>query len=152
MSDQKKDYKVGYGKPPKSGQFKKGQSGNAKGRPKGAKGILASLKRELEAKITVREGTREVCMSKAEALAKQLAAKGLKGEMPAMMAILKLDPELFGVTSGDAEPVTAPEEPEAVDYNILRDFLERAPANEEPVHDDDDDEHFKHWETEDDES
>ena len=25
---------VGYGKPPKSGQFKKGQSGNSKGRPK----------------------------------------------------------------------------------------------------------------------
>ena len=27
-------YEVGYGKPPKSGQFKKGQSGNPKGRPK----------------------------------------------------------------------------------------------------------------------
>lgn len=28
------DYEVGYGKPPKSKQFKKGQSGNPKGRPK----------------------------------------------------------------------------------------------------------------------
>ena len=28
-----KDYDVGYGKPPKSGQFKPGQSGNPKGRP-----------------------------------------------------------------------------------------------------------------------
>lgn len=31
MSD---DYKVGYGKPPKHGQFKKGESGNPYGRPK----------------------------------------------------------------------------------------------------------------------
>ena len=30
----KKDYEVGYGKPPESGKFKKGQSGNPKGRKK----------------------------------------------------------------------------------------------------------------------
>lgn len=31
----KKDYEVGYGKPPKDTRFKAGQSGNPKGRPKG---------------------------------------------------------------------------------------------------------------------
>lgn len=37
MTDKKKDgYEVGYGKPPRHSQFKKGQSGNRKGRPKGA--------------------------------------------------------------------------------------------------------------------
>jgi hypothetical protein len=30
------EYKVGYGKPPRSGQFKRGNSGNPKGRPKGS--------------------------------------------------------------------------------------------------------------------
>jgi len=33
----KNNYEVGYGKPPKSGQFKPGQSGNAKGRPNKAR-------------------------------------------------------------------------------------------------------------------
>ena len=30
----KKDYEVGYGRPPKKSQFRKGQSGNPSGRPK----------------------------------------------------------------------------------------------------------------------
>lgn len=34
MTDSSKGYPVGYKKPPKSGQFKKGQSGNPRGRPK----------------------------------------------------------------------------------------------------------------------
>lgn len=32
-----KEYEIGYGKPPKEYQFKKGQSGNKKGRPKNSK-------------------------------------------------------------------------------------------------------------------
>lgn len=36
-SDRKRDYEVGYGKPPKKHQWKKGQSGNSAGRPKKAK-------------------------------------------------------------------------------------------------------------------
>ena len=38
MSD---DYEVGYGKPPKDKQFKKGQSGNPKGRTKGTKNFIS---------------------------------------------------------------------------------------------------------------
>ena len=34
-SNSKREYEVGYKKPPKEGQFKKGQSGNPRGRPKG---------------------------------------------------------------------------------------------------------------------
>ena len=33
-SNNDKDYEAGFGRPPQSGQFKKGKSGNPKGRPK----------------------------------------------------------------------------------------------------------------------
>ncbi|MFZ3585531.1 DUF5681 domain-containing protein, partial [Loktanella sp. DJP18] len=36
-------YSVGYAKPPESSRFKKGKSGNPKGRPKGAKSKQPNL-------------------------------------------------------------------------------------------------------------
>ena len=41
--DKDADYEVGYGKPPETTRFKKGQSGNPKGRPAGAKGWTEPL-------------------------------------------------------------------------------------------------------------
>jgi hypothetical protein len=43
MSDKKRDYQVGYGKPPKDTRFKKGQSGNPRGRAPGAKNLKTLL-------------------------------------------------------------------------------------------------------------
>lgn len=119
--DEKND--VGYCKPPKSTQFKKGLSGNPKGRPKGAKGVKASLRRELETKIPIREGGRETKMSKAEILAKSLAADALKGDVKARLEILKLDDELFGDGQSTPDGRLHIAAPEAVDFDILRDFF-----------------------------
>ncbi len=123
MSDDTKDYEVGYGKPPKATRFKKGRSGNPKGRPKGAKGVNASLRRELETKITVREGSHEIRISKAEAIAKRLTAGALKGDTKLLMALLKLDTDLFNASELDAQESVRTVEPDAVDYDILRDFF-----------------------------
>ena len=52
------EQQVGYGNPPKGSRFKKGQSGNRRGRPKGSKNLKTDLTEELQTEIKVREGPR----------------------------------------------------------------------------------------------
>lgn len=141
MSKSDDDYEVGYRKPPKATRFKKGRSGNPKGRPTGARGIRASLRREMESKITVREGNSEVQVSKAEAIAKQLTNKALKGDMKAVQEVMKLDSDLQGVADTTREADEAARVAEPVDYEILRDHFCGASARGDDMdgreHDDD---------------
>lgn len=83
-------YKVGYGRPPRSKQFRPGKSGNPKGRPKGSLNLVNDLAAELGEQITVREDGRTRRMSKQRALIKSLLAKGIQGEVRAAAAVLAL--------------------------------------------------------------
>ena len=89
--------RVGYGKPPTDRQFKPGKSGNPKGRPKRSRNIATEILAELETMIAVREGGREVQISKGAALAKSLVARALKGEMRAVAVLLSILPDKFTV-------------------------------------------------------
>jgi Family of unknown function (DUF5681) len=78
----KRPYDVGYRKPPVHTRFKKGQSGNPKGRPKGKVTIVdldAALAPALSAQIPVTENGRHRKISKLRALATHTVNKGLKG-------------------------------------------------------------------------
>ena len=84
MARSEPDYKVGFGKPPAENRFKKGQSGNAKGRPKGTRNFKTDLREELAEPVNVREAGRERTVSSQRAAVKQLRAKALKGDQRAL--------------------------------------------------------------------
>ena len=49
------DCSVGYGKPPEQTKFKKGQSGNPAGRPRGSRNLKSLINRELNSTITIEQ-------------------------------------------------------------------------------------------------
>lgn len=130
MSKQDPDYEVGYGKPPKHSRFKKGRSGNPKGRPKGAKGVGASIMRELERKVTIREGGQEVTISKAEALAKRFMHKALGGDMGALRLLLQFDAEQAQQVEVDGEQSGQTILPDQTDEAVLKYFVQQVREND----------------------
>lgn len=85
-----KRYEVGYGKPPKHTQFKPGESGNRKGRPKKSENLPATLQKVLGKRIPVREGDKVRRVPMFEAMLLAAVVKATKGDQRAFMAIMKL--------------------------------------------------------------
>jgi Family of unknown function (DUF5681) len=71
---------VGYGRPPKSGQFRRGQSGNPKGRPKVARSLATKVRAVLSRKITVMERGRPTSRSAVEAILHTYLERAIRGD------------------------------------------------------------------------
>lgn len=119
-------YKVGYGQPPLEHRFKKGRSGNPKGRPKGSKNIKTMLENLLTARQTIRENGRKTSVQHIEIVLKQLLAKALKGDLKATHSLLELAAR-YDVL-GD-EPQTGATVIGAEDEALIRLYLQRVTAS-----------------------
>jgi hypothetical protein len=101
-------------------KFKRGKSGNPKGRPKGRLNLATDLSAELGEHITVREDGRPRKVSKQRALIKSLMAKALQGDIRATAALLALYARVLTDTPEDHnDPIDAEE------LQILRRFAPR---------------------------
>ena len=107
MTNKDSKYKVGYGCPPKEHQFKPGQSGNPKGRPKKNNNFAEDVLEEMSEMITVQEN------------GKLTIADSLSGKVS---AIKILTPILAGEKNikNDVEEELTPQ-----DAQILEDYIQR---------------------------
>ena len=125
------EYEVGYGRPPKHAQFKPGQSGNPRGRPKKSKNVDALLEKELDEIVTLHEGGQPKRMTKREAIIKQFVNLAIKGNAkPLQMMLAHLE------ENRQPEPFTLSE---ADDAEILRAFGQARAAGDTSMEGDDGD-------------
>jgi hypothetical protein len=89
-SEKPETTKVGYCNPPKRTRFKKGQSGNPKGRPKGALNMATVLERTLRERVVINENGKRKTITKLEAAYKQLSNKAASGELKALQLVSAL--------------------------------------------------------------
>jgi hypothetical protein len=119
------DYPVGYGKPPKEGQFEKGRSGNPKGRPRGSKNIATLFSQITLELIQVKENGKTKTMTRLEAVLLQMTKRALSGDPRTMREFVQFS-RLFQEAEKAEPGATEPAERDAAVMASLRKRLERA--------------------------
>jgi hypothetical protein len=116
---------VGYGNPPEHTRFKKGQSGNPHGRPKGTLNMATVLERTLRERVVINENGKRKTITKLEAAIKQLSNRAASGELKAFQLVSAL------VRSAEDRAVQATiskSNLEEVDEKVFLGILERLQA------------------------
>jgi hypothetical protein len=121
------DDDVGYKKPPKSGRFKPGQSGNPSGRKKGTANFATELEAELCEMVVVDDDGRECHVTKRRAIVKTLIALAIRGDLRAISAIAMFS-EKTGRDGELAEDGGATKD----ELEIIRTHFNREPAQIPP--------------------
>jgi hypothetical protein len=121
MANSNDDGRVGYRRPPKHTKFKPGRSGNPKGRLKHVRNLKTEFLEELGEIIRVREGNREMKISKQRAFVKSLVAAAIKGDMRATTALVSFCSRAFGHEPEDDQSQL----PNPDDLEILAEFVDR---------------------------
>jgi hypothetical protein len=106
------DYEVGFGKPPKHTRFRKGQSGNLGGRPKGSTNLQTEMKHLVVRKIKIKADGALQTIPTTRALCLAQIQKALGGDVRAFSKIVEIvGPEMVdelkamaaNLTSADVE-------------------------------------------------
>jgi hypothetical protein len=101
-----RDYEVGYGKPPHQSRFKKGQSGNPRSRPCGAKNLKTLLSEALNEPVIITENGRRRKITKREAIVRQVVDCSATPDLRAVRIVFDLLRDIEGQTE-PASPETS---------------------------------------------
>ena len=107
--DKEPDYDMGYGKPPRHTRFVKGQSGNPRGRPSGAKNFTTLLSEALNEPVIVTENGGRRKVTKRQAIITQLVNRSATADFRAIKILLD--------SVRDIERQTEPTAPETSDFS-----------------------------------
>ena len=118
--DSGRDYEVGYGKPPRNTQFKKGQSGNPRGRPSGSKNLATLVSEALNEPVIVVENGGRRKITKREAI-KQLVNRSTKADRRVIKILLDIVREI----EGRVEPEAAESSFSAADEKVIEQIKAR---------------------------
>ncbi len=111
---------IGYGRPPHATRFRKGVSGNPKGRPKGTRNLTTVIHAALSERVTVTENGRRRRISKLEAAVKQLVNRAAVGEARATQLLLSV------IQSSETQSTPAPiSDFEDSDRDVVRELMRR---------------------------
>jgi hypothetical protein len=132
--------KRGYKNPPKEHQFKKGKSGNPKGRPRKKKqsssdpglDLIASVHRELRKSVFVQENGKHREITKLDAFSAQLVAQSVNGkpsQQKMLLSLLTLD------THEETEKQTL-EQLQTYDEDLLNDLYDQLNSMNDDTPDD----------------
>jgi hypothetical protein len=119
--DDRDDYEVGYGKPPRHTQFSRGQSGNPRGWPAGSKNLATLVSEALNELVIVAENGGRRKISKREAIVKQLVNRSAKADWRAIKILLDIVREI----EGRIEPETVESSFSAADEKVIEQIKAR---------------------------
>lgn len=148
--DKGKNYEVGYGRPPKHSQFKKGQSGNPSGRPKEPTTFTESLNKQLSNDVKVIKDGKECKITGLSALSQKYINMILSGDYKFMKLFIdknakevdigpyvypQEETEIF--TEGPSTPPTKPQSEAVLEVKAwLREAIKERLAKGETIYDD----------------
>jgi hypothetical protein len=101
MSQRRPGYEVGYAKPPQYTRFRRGQSGNPKGRPKGLQSFARLARQAFNEKIAIKENGERRIITKLQAALKQLANKAASGDAAAIREMLRVQAAVAEIVPAD---------------------------------------------------
>jgi Family of unknown function (DUF5681) len=113
---------VGYGQPPETTRFKKGRSGNPKGRPQGSANVATILAKTLREKVVINENGRRRTVTKLQAAVKQLVNKAASGELRALVQLMELAQE---TEAKQSTPRLQDSDLNELDHEVMQGILQR---------------------------